>query len=44
MNWFMTALKKYAVFSGRAQRAEYWYFILFYLIIAFALGFVENAL
>jgi len=32
MNWFVTALKNYAVFSGRARRAEYWYFALFYLI------------
>jgi uncharacterized membrane protein YhaH (DUF805 family) len=33
MNWFMAALKKYADFSGRAQRSEYWYFFLFYLLI-----------
>ena len=32
MNWFMTALKNYAVFSGRSRRSEYWYFALFYLI------------
>jgi len=32
MNWFMTALKGYAVFSGRSRRSEYWYFTLFYLI------------
>ncbi len=33
MNHFLNALKKYATFDGRASRAEYWYFILFYLII-----------
>lgn len=33
MNWFMTALRKYAVFSGRSRRREYWYFGLFYLIL-----------
>ena len=33
MNYFLNALKKYAVFSGRAQRAEYWYFVLFSVII-----------
>jgi uncharacterized membrane protein YhaH (DUF805 family) len=33
MNWFMTALKSYAVFSGRSRRSEYWYFALFYLIL-----------
>ena len=32
MNWFVTALKSYAVFSGRSRRSEYWYFGLFYLI------------
>ena len=33
MNYFIAVLKKYAVFSGRAQRAEYWYFYLFSMII-----------
>jgi uncharacterized membrane protein YhaH (DUF805 family) len=27
-------MKKYAVFSGRASRKEYWYFFLIYLIIS----------
>jgi len=43
VNWFITALKKYAVFSGRSRRSEYWYFILFYIIIYIALGFVDRA-
>lgn len=42
MNWFTTALKKYAVFSGRSRRSEYWYFILFYFIIYIALAFVDR--
>lgn len=42
MNWFITALKKYADFSGRAQRSEYWYFILFYFLIYLGL-FVISA-
>lgn len=29
MNWYIEVLKKYAVFSGRARRKEYWFFILF---------------
>ncbi|MGW0999456.1 DUF805 domain-containing protein [Streptomyces sp. NPDC002523] len=33
MSWFIEALKKYAVFSGRARRSEYWYFFLFYIIL-----------
>lgn len=36
MNYYLMALKKYAVFSGRAQRAEYWYFVLFNMLISFA--------
>ncbi|WP_405817720.1 DUF805 domain-containing protein [Streptomyces sp. NBC_01390] len=32
MNYFIEALKKYAVFSGRARRKEYWMFILFAVI------------
>jgi uncharacterized membrane protein YhaH (DUF805 family) len=43
MNHFITVLKKYAVFSGRASRAEYWYFILFNTIIAFVLGLITGS-
>ncbi|MHB8710370.1 MAG: DUF805 domain-containing protein [Minisyncoccota bacterium] len=39
MNHYLNVLKKYAVFSGRAQRAEYWYFVLFNAIIATVLSF-----
>jgi len=42
MNWYLEVLKKYAVFSGRACRTEYWMFFLFNFIIAFALGFIEG--
>ena len=42
MNWYLECLKKYAVFSGRAQRMEYWMFVLFYVIFAIALGIVES--
>ena len=41
MNWFMTALRKYAVFTGRSRRSEYWYFALFYFLILFALSIVD---
>ena len=44
MNYYTEVLKKYAVFEGRASRAEYWYFFLFSLIIGFALGFIEGFL
>ena len=29
MNYYLDVLKKYAVFSGRARRKEYWMFFLF---------------
>jgi uncharacterized membrane protein YhaH (DUF805 family) len=38
MNYFLEALGKYAVFSGRARRSEYWYFVLFSCLIAFVLA------
>ena len=42
MQHFVNALKKYAVFSGRATRSEYWYFVLFYSIFAFVISVVEG--
>lgn len=42
MEWYLAVLKKYAVFSGRARRKEYWMFFLFNMIIAIVLGFVEG--
>ena len=42
MNWYLTVLKKYAVFNGRAGRKEYWYFILFNIIISLILGFIDG--
>lgn len=34
MNWYLQVIKKYAVFSGRARRKEYWMFFLFNIIFA----------
>ncbi len=42
MNYYIQALKKYFVFSGRARRSEYWYFALFNFIIIIALQFLAN--
>ena len=38
MEWFLYTIKKYAVFSGRAQRKEYWYFTLFYYFFGLILS------
>jgi len=43
MNWYLGVLKKYTVFSGRAQRAEYWYFVLFNMIVGVALSMIDQA-
>ena len=43
MKWFLDALKnKYATFEGRARRAEYWYFVLFYALSIVALAIVDG--
>ena len=41
MNWFLLALKRYAVFSGRSRRSEFWMFMLFYVAIVFVLAVVD---
>lgn len=41
MNWYFEVLKKYAVFSGRARRKEYWYFVLFNIIVIIVLTFID---
>jgi len=33
MNWYLMVWKKYAQFSGRSRRNEYWMFTLFNLLI-----------
>jgi uncharacterized membrane protein YhaH (DUF805 family) len=45
MQWFIDCVtKKYADFSGRARRTEYWMFFLFNVIISVILGVVEQAI
>ncbi|QVW26858.1 DUF805 domain-containing protein [Pseudomonas hormoni] len=43
-NPYIEVLKKYAVFTGRASRREYWMFILINLLIAVGLGIVDGLL
>jgi uncharacterized membrane protein YhaH (DUF805 family) len=44
MSWFVEALKKYAVFSGRSRRKEYWYYVLFVAIISIVLNMIDGLL
>ena len=40
MNWYLEVLKKYATFSGRASRSEFWYFTLINSIISIGIIFL----
>ena len=42
MHYYTDVLKKYAVFSGRATRSEFWYFALFNFIISIAINIVAG--
>ncbi len=42
MSWYIQALKKYAVFSGRARRKEFWYFVLVNNIIVSVLSIIDS--
>lgn len=37
-----TAFNKYADFSGRASRSEYWYYVLFIFLVSLAISFVAT--
>ncbi|QDV19629.1 Inner membrane protein YhaI [Gimesia panareensis] len=40
MNWYLTVIKKYAEFSGRARRKEYWMFALMNFLISILISIV----
>jgi len=42
MNWYVTVLKRYGVFVGRAGQAEFWWFFLINLLITIALAVVDQ--
>ena len=44
MNWYLDALKNYAVFQGRSRRAAYWYFALFNLLAGILLSIIDRLL
>jgi uncharacterized membrane protein YhaH (DUF805 family) len=43
MEWMLLPLKRYADFSGRSRRKEYWMFVLGVFIAAILLSIVEGA-
>jgi uncharacterized membrane protein YhaH (DUF805 family) len=40
-NAISSCLNKYAVFTGRATRSEYWYFVLFLIIVSILSNFIS---
>ncbi|MEJ0025750.1 MAG: DUF805 domain-containing protein [Rhizomicrobium sp.] len=45
INWFMSVVTQhYFDFNGRARRAEFWWFMLVYIIIDVVLAVIQNIL
>ena len=42
MQWYIDVIKKYAVFSGRARRKEYWMFVLFNVVASIILSILDK--
>lgn len=44
MSWFLLALSRYAQFSGRSRRKEYWFFTLFFVLASFVAVAIDMVL
>jgi len=44
MDYYIGVLKKYAVFTGRATRKEFWMFVLFSFIVNIVLSILDSIL
>ena len=44
MEWMLMPLKRYADFSGRSRRKEYWMFVLFIFLVSVAISMVLSLL
>lgn len=44
MEWMLMPLKRYAEFSGRSRRKEYWMYILFIVIVSIVLSIIDRML
>ncbi|MDE3212437.1 MAG: DUF805 domain-containing protein [Bacteroidota bacterium] len=42
MKYYLHVIKNYAVFSGRARRSEYWYFVLFNILFSILAAILDN--
>jgi uncharacterized membrane protein YhaH (DUF805 family) len=43
MNYFLAAMRKYAVFQGRSSRSEFWWFLLFSILISVVAAVLDRA-
>ena len=41
MHWYFEVLQKYTLFTGRARRSEFWYFVLISVLIGLVLGMLD---
>ncbi|MEN8008107.1 MAG: DUF805 domain-containing protein [Candidatus Krumholzibacteriota bacterium] len=44
MGWYLEVLKKYAKFSGRAHRREYWMFVLINVVVSLVLAAIDYSM
>jgi uncharacterized membrane protein YhaH (DUF805 family) len=44
IDWALNPIKKYAVFEGRAPRAEYWWYYLLTVVVGIPAGLLDRAL
>lgn len=44
VQWMLLPLQRYAQFSGRSSRAEYWWFVLFSILISIPAGIIDALL
>ncbi|MEO6389020.1 MAG: DUF805 domain-containing protein [Croceibacterium sp.] len=44
MEWMLMPLRRYAEFSGRSQRMEYWMYTLFIVVLSIVTNIVETVL
>ena len=42
MRWYLEVLKKYAVFSGRASRTEYWTFTVCNCVVSLGVALIDG--
>ena len=40
MNWYMSVLRRYVEFTGRASRTEFWMFVLISVIVSIVLSII----